>query len=115
MGWNTTVVILNDALHKIAEDPDFGKNVSDATLSLQGPPGKNSTHISSGYGSAAEVVEKHHADSTVVLAVGGNSATVLHQTLGWRHNDPQFQLQLLREMADKMGYTLRKKPQKRTK
>lgn len=27
MGYNTTVMILNDALGSIAEDPNFGKNL----------------------------------------------------------------------------------------
>ncbi len=80
MGWNTTVVLLNDALHEIAEDPEFGKRLADAVSLLavnKGPVdvsahGRRSIHCN-----AATVIETHHADITVHVAVGQNYGQVV--------------------------------------
>lgn len=84
MGYNTTVVIYNDSLHDIESDPEFGKRLVTAILEQHG---KDSvTVIAKGAkGSstaAAVVVEQHHADETSLVAVGGNTAAVVHTQLG---------------------------------
>ena len=78
MGYNTTVVILNDALSEIATDPEFGRRLADAIKRLRaGDPeivaayGKHSIH-----GNAAIVIESHHADYDVTVVVGGNRGRV---------------------------------------
>ncbi len=74
MGFNTTVVVLNDALADIAGDPDFGKNLADAiTEAAMGRP----QWVAAGrHGNAAYVVESHHADYQVMVRVGGNLGQV---------------------------------------
>ena len=79
MGYNTTVVIMNDALGDIKEDKDFGKRLYDAVLMVQrGMPvdvaahGKHGIHIN-----AATVIETHHADMDVLVSVGGNAGKVV--------------------------------------
>lgn len=79
MGYNTTVLILNDALGEIAEDAEFGKRLAQAIMRIRnGKPecvaavGKHGIH-----GNAALVVETHHADHDVLVRVGGNTARVV--------------------------------------
>ena len=104
MGYNTTLVILNDALHEIRDDKEFGRKVYDATLSVGriGP-----TDISSGYhANAATVIESHHADYIRLIAIGGNCGQDLG-LVGTYRSTPE---DMLRALAEKFGYTLRKKP-----
>lgn len=70
MGLNTTVVILNDALHDIRRDPKFGENLFFAIIN-------GDKHVpAGGHGNAAYVVETHHADHEVLVRVGGNLGKV---------------------------------------
>ena len=79
MGYNTTVVIYNDALDQIANDLEFGKKLVDAILKLNN---KNRSSITgmvfSGNGSAAQVIESHHADILVKVLVGNNTGIVIN-------------------------------------
>ncbi len=74
MGSNTTVVVLNDALNQIENDPDFGKNLARAILTNYRGGGNVP---SGGHVNAATVIETHHADANVVIVVGGNRGEVL--------------------------------------
>jgi hypothetical protein len=116
MGYNTTVIVLSDALHLIAEDKEFGRKLYQAIcgLSLGNDPktGKpyRSPDISAGnYVNAATAIESHHASSNAIIAVGGNCATVLGYEHGDRHDSPQDKERILRSLAAELGFTLRKK------
>jgi hypothetical protein len=76
MGYNTTVVILNDALDGIAKDPEFGKKLVAAILSV-GCYKKPIDVSAMGYCNAATVIESHHADQDVYVKVGGNYGEVV--------------------------------------
>ena len=79
MGFNTTVVVLNDALSYIAEDPEFGRRLYDAISNLsRDKRGYVSAHSVHGgvYCNAATVIETHHADHDVTVVVGGNRGYV---------------------------------------
>ena len=77
MGYNTTVVVLNDALDQIRDDPEFGQKLYDAILRVQrGKP----VDVSAGYHcNAATVIETHHADYKVLVEVGGNYGRVVEK------------------------------------
>jgi hypothetical protein len=108
MGFNTTVVVLNDALGDIADDPEFGKALAQAIMghSVHGP-----TRVRAGlHGTAATVVETHHGDRTVAIAVGGNSASVLGSIGTWEHDEPEVQIKLLKILAEDRGYKLIRAP-----
>lgn len=108
MGWNTSMIILNDAVHTIGQDKDFGKKVYDAVLACNSD--NRNIDISAG---AATVIETHHADVSVMLAVGGNNASVLCSVDDWRHGTTLTQVKLLQELADRLGYVIaRKRKQK---
>jgi len=78
MGYNTTVVILNDALSDIASDPEFGRRLADAINGLRaGTPENVAAHGKHGiHCNAAIVIESHHADYDVTVVVGGNRGRV---------------------------------------
>jgi predicted Fe-Mo cluster-binding NifX family protein len=118
MGYNTTVIVLNDALDMIRDDPKFGERLYYAVLELQrgeqvdipahsyrdGKP--RGVHCN-----AATAVETHHADGTAVVAVGGNCASVLgHVFYTGYHGDESGKLKTLQQLAESMGYRLVKKP-----
>lgn len=75
MGLNTTVVILNDALYDIENDPEFGRNLARAIYKLQA----NSTeNVYTRHGLAAKVVNCSHANNYVTIKVGGNTGEVIN-------------------------------------
>lgn len=79
MGFNTTVLILNDCLHEIAEDKEFGKKLACAIMQITN---RESIDVSAGCcGNAAKVIETHHADYDVYIKVGGNCGEVISPDL----------------------------------
>ncbi len=107
MGYNTSMIILNDALYAIEKDKDFGKKVANATNIL---PRKGGVDIPSGGNvNAATVIETHHADFTTLLAFGGNCVTQLGEVCAFRHNTEDVQVMILEMLADKLGYKVIKK------
>ncbi len=70
MGFNTTVVVLNDATHEIENDPKFGQKLVRAIRALA--HGSQQDVTAGNHCNAATVIETHHADGNVLVAVGGN-------------------------------------------
>ena len=113
MGFNTTVVVLNDALHQIAEDTEFGKKLSQACLMAhhQGPQ-----DVSAGnHMNAATAIESHHASTLLPVLVGGNFAFPLKVSLYEPDHSADLELLLLKKLAESKGFYLRKKPSKKKK
>lgn len=98
MGFNSTIVVMNDYLHEIAKDKDFGVNVSDAIMGLA-VGRQQRLH-------GAVAIETHHADDVMIIAVGGNQGRVLGY--GGRR-EVTDDVELLKELARKLGYDLRKR------
>lgn len=113
MGFNSVVLVLNDRLGEIERSPErFVKEMSYG-IARAGTSGQEQIDFHPGQ---STVVTCHHADMVSIIAVGGNCATVLGQVYnGGRHHDEESQLKLLRELADQFGFSLRKKPQKKSK
>lgn len=108
MGFNTTVVVLNDALNEIQKDPDFGRKLAEAIM-MSGRMGRHFRDVSAGcHCNAATVVETHHADQLVMVAVGGNCG----QELGYCGSYAAEPEDMLRALADSMGFRIVKKPKK---
>ncbi len=93
MGWNTTVVVMNDALGEIGKDPEFGARLKQAIMRDEFPatvPARDGE--GSGHANAATVIETHHADYDVLVRVGGNRGEVVRDAeqglqvgeLSWR-------------------------------
>lgn len=111
MGWNTTVVIINDALGEIEKDPEFGKKLAAAIREagarhLPNEKRENGYHriieIPAGnHANAAQVVESHHADVMVLVAVGGNLGQCVDGKYGWWNLKPD---EVLEAFAEKNGF-----------
>ena len=101
MGFNTTVLVLNDALTEIENDPEFGKKLVAGIRKLGSTGGIHPGPVNVPVGNHASpvtVIETHHADWTALIAVGGNNATVFFTTYGYRHHDKEVQFRLSEEM-----------------
>ena len=108
MGWNTTVVVINDALDQIEKDPEFGRKLSGAIRKRMSWDGM--IDVSAGnHCNAASVVETHHADQTAIVTVGGNTGIRQALRFGWDHHTREGQEQLLRHWANELGFRLVRK------
>lgn len=104
MGYNSTVVVLNDALHIIGEDKEFGRKIEETVLRLS--VDRKGIDISSGnHANVARVIETHHADEMHLISVGGNLGTDLGYVGNWRFSEED----MLRAWAQKLGFDIRKK------
>lgn len=100
MGMNTTVIVLNDALSDIENDAEFGKKLAAAIRELvYHRPGRGIDVSAGCHVNAAEVIETHHADHTVVVAVGGNYGSVLGVVDGWKHHEKEDQWRILEDVS----------------
>jgi hypothetical protein len=111
MGYNTTVIVMNDALGQIEEDPDFGKKLAAAIRGLQIPEKYRSRDVSAGYHvNAAAVIESHHADFIRIVAVGGNMGWRVESVAAYRAGpmgpEKQVEEEILQRFATKFGYRL---------
>lgn len=78
MGLNTTIVVLNDGLHEIENDPEFGRKLAGAIRGFRGPDPES---FSAGnHCNPAAVIEIHHADYEVLVAVGRNTGRVVKKS-----------------------------------
>ena len=93
MGFNATVVVLVDQLSAIENAPNFGKQLADAVRQKLNDPNER-------YGRApyvpgqTTVIEAHHADHMMVVAVGGNCGQVLGYGGSYR-SDPDEMIKWL--------------------
>jgi hypothetical protein len=76
MGFNTTIIVMNDALHHIEDDKDFGRKLAAAIKSI-GYKLTPQDVPSGGHCNAATIIETHHADFKVMVEVGHNYAEVV--------------------------------------
>lgn len=113
MGFNSVVFICNDAMDQIEKDPvGWWKKTSEELVATHiGFPERGPHNYGFGnHANAFWAVSNEHADTTVLIAVGGNHPTVLAKVYnGGRHHTPEDQVEILRVAADKLGYDLRKK------
>lgn len=106
MGLNTTILVLNDALDQIENDPEFGRRLAKAirerSLLARASKLPTKSYVRAGnHVNAVTVVDTHHADDTALIAVGGNHATVLFTARGYtRHHEKAEQWSLLETAYD---------------
>lgn len=116
MGYNTVVVVLNDALSVGAEDTHLGGRLRTAVLNWSNSARRGNLDFcaigrssSSSYG---QVISQDHADSYQV--------TVTHANMGWRVDNAEFDkylgwhaLDQMRGCLERNGYRVAKaKPPK---
>lgn len=96
MGFNTAVIVRNDFLHEIKDDPEFGQKVYGTIISN----GRGPYH-----GQSFDVLPSNHADNMQIVAIGGNSIRYLGYGGEWGANDET----ILRNLASSMGFKLVRK------
>jgi hypothetical protein len=107
MGLNTAALILNDALHTIERDPEIGQKIGMGIAMAHRSGGDIAAHSSNGtHIGAIQVLPSQHADYVQIVAIGGNCIRRLGTSGKWEPED------LLRDLADQLGFTLRKRPAK---
>jgi hypothetical protein len=114
MGFNTSVLIFNDALETIKNDPLFGKRLVESINSLHCGKTVDVHAVTADYKcscSAGSVIETHHADGTSVVAFGQNCGQVVTHVY---HGEGELPLKILKQLADDLGYTISKKRKKKT-
>lgn len=93
MGYNATIVVLVDQLSQIEKDPAFGEKLVAAIRAKMNDP--NERYIRAPYVTGqTQVIEVHHADHQMVVAVGGNTGQVLGLGGSYR-TKPDDMVQLL--------------------
>lgn len=116
MGFNTTVVVMNDALGTIKDDPEFGKELASA-ISKAACFGKHQdvpaeTQTAGGgrsvYSNAATVVASDHADVRRLLLTGENTMEDLG--IVWPYGEGNLELRVLKALANRLGYYVAKLP-----
>lgn len=106
MGYNTAVLILNDAMGNLKTDPDVGRKLYDAMGESSRPEYREKgVDFSIGnHGNGGMVLPSYHADTTQIIAVGGNYMRRLGVTFGSLTDDER----LLKNLAESLGYTVTK-------
>jgi len=107
MGFRTVVVLNNDQAHEWESDLSLGRQIWMASCTLgRKDPGIHEFQ----YG---QVVEQVHADTqTVAFLDGYGGKAVAHYHWYCGQTEEQKNLQLLKALADKLGYRVSKKPVK---
>lgn len=94
MGFNTAMIVRNDFLNEIQKDANFGAKVYAAIVGRDFHSG------------SFEVLPSCHADYMQVVLVGGNSIRRFEAYTGTYASTDE---QVLRNLADAIGYRLVKK------
>ncbi len=111
MGYNTVLMVCNDGAHMLAKEPNAGVAIHDAILHSYGQSKPVDAEIRN---CSVQVLGSEHADVYQLVLVGGNT---IHRVANfyrgfdfWRAQDPQKEAaeEIIKELAEQLGYTLRK-------
>lgn len=123
MGFNSIAFILNDNMHQLKKCPNaLAHSLSIPNVGSEDDQSwrDNFRHSCDEYKEiwpgrqSISMLPTFHANDVVVVAFGNNTYTKLLHTSGYHHGSEE-QVRLLEQMADQLGYSIRKKPQKRAK
>lgn len=86
MGYNATIVVLLDQLDRIENDPNFGRQLAGAIRAKANRPRDDHQWVAG----QTQVIEVHHADYQVVVAVGGNTGRVIGNPVWYSSTDDEI-------------------------
>jgi hypothetical protein len=111
MGYNTPVLILNDAMDNLKTDADVGRKMYEAMLETPHPSKRvNGVSFSIGnHCNGGMVLPSAHADDVQVIAVGYNYMRRLGTVYNVELDNPEM---VLKQLADSLGYRLVKRASK---
>lgn len=103
MGFRTVVVLINDLAHEWENDPELGRKIFMAASMKQCGGGEGLQ-----YGTTIEQV---HADTQTVAFLDGYRGTAMaHRHWYNGQTEDQKNLELLKALAERLGYRVVKKP-----
>lgn len=104
MGYRTVVILSNDVMSFWENDPELGKKIAHASSASYRTPDSRCWFQ---YGDIAECV---HADQQSLMLIDSYNAQTLTAS-NWRpgETEEETNLRVLKLLAEKMGYSLRKK------
>jgi GAF domain-containing protein len=109
MGYNTAMIVLNDGMDTLKSDPDVGEKLYRGILAAghrQTRNGADSHTVSLGnHCNPVAILPSQHADTLQIVAIGANSIRPLAYC-HWQDDDEQ----VLRKLAEHLGFTVRRKP-----
>ena len=111
MGFNTTILFLNDAEYNLEMDSSFTKKLASAIRQIGGSDVQRLDVSVGNHVNGCTVIESHHADYIHLIAVGGNTARDLGNVAWWK--DFSSDEALLRGLASKLGFTISKRRKKK--
>lgn len=114
MGHVATVLVNMDVVDNAVSDPEFGRKLRDACVSvIRGQP---VTVSSGGAGAVATVIDCHHADWYQTILVGLPAIVCKSGTM-WQRDDNEdkarVKLRALKALAEELGYRVSKIPAKK--
>jgi hypothetical protein len=109
MGYRTIVAFSNDRSSSWERDPELGRKIS-ALAASRGDWNSEASCI------GLTLVECEHADTQSLIVADGYEAKTVAYT-NWRQGqtNDQRDLALLKDLADRLGYNVSKKPGRKAK
>ncbi len=108
MGFNTSILISNDARLFIKDNPfEFTKCVL-RMMDITGDVQLGDSLPIGGQSNVVSLITRAHADTTNLVLIGQNSSETLYQTGIW-HGEEQKNIDILKKAAFNLGYNLVKR------
>lgn len=109
MGFRTVLALSNDLAHEWDKDPLLGQKIWQASCRL--PHLDTPRDYEFNYG---QIIEQVHADVQSLIVAEHYGATIMTRTSWYRNQTVEERnLSLLNSMADKLGYRVVKKSEKK--
>ncbi len=106
MGYNTAILVLNDTLHEISENPASWWQSVCADINNFNTIGHHNSYVK-GTGGGTKVFHVEHANYVTPYAIGGNYTFVIGN--GESNTEQLFEINLLKNLAKKYDYRLVKR------
>ena len=109
MGYNTTLLLLNDAMYEIDKNVVGWWEETKLHMSRFHDASFENDYGFGTHASGFEIAQIAHADVTSLIAVGGNYSTILLAEMGLGSQDTEEgQVKILKAFARKLGYKVSK-------
>jgi hypothetical protein len=113
MGFRTVVVLSNDQAHEWEKDPELGRKIFLAA-SMQHFGRQDEIDLARRIFPYGEAIEQVHADTqTVAFLDGYGGKAIAHSFWHRGQTEEQKNFEMLKALADKLGYRVSKKPTKK--
>lgn len=113
MGFNTTILVLNDALDVLENDTEAGKKIVAGIRAMSSGDHEPITVPIGYHCNPVLIIETHHADLTSIVSVGGNYAHQEALVLGYRFKDKLDRLKAIsREIRNEIKRLEQEKKEK---